>query len=77
MARNLTINRRDAANGAALGWGGPFPQGALMCMGDATVRMFLYSTYSGGVINDGVSTAPGLGAFLTPKGGESVVLPDA
>jgi type II secretory pathway pseudopilin PulG len=52
----------DLANG---GWGGPFPQGALMGMGDGTVRMFPYAM-SGTVF----------GAFLTPNGDEKVELPD-
>jgi hypothetical protein len=48
-------------------------------MGDATVRLFPYTTYNGGVINAGVSTVttPGIGAFMTPTGGESATLPDA
>jgi hypothetical protein len=58
-------------------WGSPFPQGALMCMGDATVRMYPYST-GGGTIANGVSLEPAgvvnLPAFLTPTGGESVVI---
>jgi hypothetical protein len=45
------------------GWGGPYPQGALMAMGDATVRMFPYSMNN-------------FGAFLTPTGGEKDGLPD-
>jgi hypothetical protein len=44
-------------------WGGPFPQGALMCMGDGSVRMFPYS-------------AVNFPAFLTPTGNEPVNLPD-
>jgi prepilin-type N-terminal cleavage/methylation domain-containing protein len=44
-------------------WGGPFPQGGLMGMGDATVRMFPYS----------IANLPW---FLTPNGGEIVTLPD-
>jgi hypothetical protein len=56
-------------------------------MGDATVRMFPYSTYSGGTISGtGVAsswasgTANGLAAFLTPSGGTpegAPTLPDA
>jgi prepilin-type N-terminal cleavage/methylation domain-containing protein len=45
-------------------WGGPFPQGGLMGMCDATVRMFPYNVQST------------LGAFLTPTSGEVVTLPD-
>ncbi len=48
------------------GWGGPYPQGALMAMGDATVRMFPY-TISPQIF----------GELLTPTGGEKVTLPDA
>jgi len=44
-------------------WGGPFTQGGLMGMGDATVRMFPYSMQN-------------LGAFLTPSNNENVTLPD-
>ena len=51
------------AGAALIPWGGPFPQGALMVMGDATVRMFPYQMEN-------------LGAFLTPTNGEDVVLPD-
>jgi hypothetical protein len=78
-ARNVTTNRRDMTGDRSLNWGGPFPQGALMAMGDATVRLFPYTSYSGGVITAGVSTVttPGLGAFLTPTGGEAAMLPDA
>lgn len=52
-----------APNLAGGGWGGPFPQGAMIAMGDATVRMFPYSTNN-------------FGAFLTPTGDEKVELPD-
>jgi hypothetical protein len=44
-------------------WGGPFPQGGLMGMADATVRMFPYQTAN-------------LPWFLTSNGGEIVTLPD-
>jgi prepilin-type N-terminal cleavage/methylation domain-containing protein len=50
-------------NGAMYCWGGPFAQGGLMGMGDATVRMFPYSTTN-------------LPSFLTANGGETVTLPD-
>ena len=54
----------DSDNAPTIGsWGGPFPQGSLMCMGDSTVRMFPYSVQN-------------LGAFLTPDGGEVVVTGD-
>ena len=56
--------QRDSDKAPTVGsWGGPFPQGALMGMGDATVRMFPY-------------TLKNLGEFLTPNGGEVVNLPD-
>jgi prepilin-type N-terminal cleavage/methylation domain-containing protein len=48
-----------------LSWGGPFPQGALIGMADATVRLFGYSL-------NGAT----FGAFLTPSGNEVVQLPD-
>lgn len=55
---------RDSANNPGIGsWGGPFPQGGLMAMADATVRMFPYATQN-------------FSAFLTPTGDEAVVLPD-
>ncbi len=44
-------------------WGGPFSQGGLMGMADATVRMFPYQTNN-------------LPQFLTSNGGEVVTLPD-
>jgi len=50
---------------AKLNWGGPFTQGALMGMGDGTVRMFNYTSYIGTFVN-----------LLTPTGGEQVILPD-
>jgi len=57
----------NAATGKATlnAWGGPFSQGALIGMGDGTVRLFPYSM-SGAVF----------GSFLTPSGGETTVLPD-
>ncbi len=59
---------RDTQATTATGslWGGPYAQGALMGMGDGTVRMFPYSM-SGAVF----------GAFLTPNNGEITTLPDA
>jgi hypothetical protein len=59
---------RDSAGtprNAARGWGGPFQQGGLMCMADATVRMFPYAM-----------GATGLQPFMTPTGNEKVELPD-
>ncbi len=59
----VTLQRDSAANPGIGSWGGPFPQGGLMAMADATVRMFPYSMQ-------------GFGEFLTPTGGEVVILPD-
>ncbi len=54
---------RDSAQPPTFGsWGGPFPQGALIAMGDATVRMFPYTTVN-------------FGDYLTPSGGEDIRLP--
>ena len=53
------------ADAALIPWGGPFPQGVLMGMGDGTVRMFPYKM-------SGVT----FGAFLTPTNNEVVELPD-
>jgi len=64
----------DLTTGTAVGaWGGPYPQGGLMGMADATVRMFPYSMGIGVV--SGVN-GTGLSAFLTPSNGEVVTLPD-
>ena len=55
---------RDADEAPGIGsWGGPLPQGALMGMGDGTVRLFPYGMKS-------------FSAFLTPRGNEVVNLPD-
>lgn len=64
---NVTMQRDglNAINLTSGGWGGPFPNGALMAWCDATVRMVPYST------NPNV-----LGAYLTPTNGETVTLPD-
>ena len=51
-ARNSTTNQQDMVGNAGRTWGGPFPQGALMGMGDGTVRTFPY-TCTGGNIRDG------------------------
>jgi hypothetical protein len=56
--------QRDSLNPPLVGsWGGPFPQGALMGMGDGTVRLFPYSTGNFNI-------------FLTPTGNEFAILPD-
>jgi hypothetical protein len=62
----LLAQDKSTVNGAVQRWGGPFPQGGLMCMGDATVRLFNYRI-----------TAASFIGFLTPHGGESAALPDA
>jgi hypothetical protein len=52
-------------------WGGPFSQGALMGLGDGTVRMFPYTMLT--------TASPAnncFGSFLTPNNGEVVVIPD-
>src|SRR5262249_39625432 len=59
---------RDSATPALLaagGWGGPYPQGALMVWCDGTVRMVAYTT-----------PADVVGAYMTPTGREEVALPD-
>jgi prepilin-type N-terminal cleavage/methylation domain-containing protein len=55
---------RDSDEAPTIGsWGGPLPQGALMAMGDGTVRLFPYSIQN-------------FSGFLTPSGNEVLVLPD-
>jgi hypothetical protein len=61
--RGMTLQRDSATLPNVGSWGGPFPQGGLMAMGDATVRAFPY-----GMAN--------LGDFLTPTGNERITLPD-
>jgi hypothetical protein len=88
------VNSRDSSNPPSVpgNWGGPFPQGCLMCMADATVRLFPYSMTGGNIVDgvnrpscpSGLSTEPheglpmayGFGTFLTPCGGETVTIPD-
>jgi prepilin-type N-terminal cleavage/methylation domain-containing protein len=62
-AVTLAVDSTTTPTGTS--WGGPFPQGALVGMADATVRMFTYSL-----------SGTTYGAFLTPNGGEIVQLPD-
>ena len=62
----LAPDNTNPPNLKAGGWGGPYPQGGLMAMGDGTVRMFAYS----------LSPAT-FGELLTPTGGENVTLPDS
>ena len=60
----VSLKRTNSSDAPGVGsWGGPFPQGGLMGMGDGTVRMFPYTMLNAG-------------AFLTPNGGEVVMLPD-
>ena len=59
----VMLSKDSAAPPGVGSWGGPLPQGALMAMGDGTVRLFPYTT-------------PNFSAFLTPTGAEGVVLPD-
>jgi len=77
--RNLVVHQSDktaaTATAQQVTWGGPFSQGGIMCMGDGTVRMFPYGSYSGTSITSGVGTG-GFAPFLTPSGGEAVTLPD-
>ena len=88
MCRGNTkvVNAQDSADSQPGNWGGPFPQGSLMGMGDGTVRLFSY-TYTGGIIANGICTGARpeaiegvcssaiFGDFLTPTGGEVVVIP--
>ena len=55
----------DTPRNANRGWGGPYQQGCLFAMCDATVRMFPYAL-----------AGEKLQPFLTPNGKESVELPD-
>ena len=56
--------KRDSDEVPTIGsWGGPFSQGALMCMADGSVHLFPYATQN-------------FGAFLTPTGNEGVAVPD-
>jgi len=57
--------QRDSATPQPTGWGGPYPQGALMVWCDGTVRMVPYT-----------ASPEVFGAYLTPIGAEEVALPD-
>lgn len=57
--------QRDGSTPNPTGWGGPYPQGALLVWCDGTVRIVAYDT-----------TPIVFGAYLTPRGGETVPLPD-
>jgi hypothetical protein len=61
FARDSAATPRNAERG----WGSPYEMGCLMCMCDATVRMFPYSL-----------GAADLQPFMTPNGKELVELPD-
>ncbi len=65
LSVELRRDNADPPDFKAGGWGGPFSQGALMAMGDASVRMFTFDM-SGEVF----------AAFLTPTGSERVELPE-
>ena len=55
-------------------WGGPFRQGMLASWADATVRMWPYAV-GGGTIANGIARTNGdLAAYLTPTGGEVVLI---
>jgi hypothetical protein len=72
LARRSTTNQADRSGDTRPNWGGPFPQGCLFCMGDATVRMFPYRL-TGGVITNGAGgpmCAEIFAAYLTPTGGD-------
>jgi hypothetical protein len=58
-APNCALARDNSNSVTTTGtqWGGPFPQGGLMCMCDGTVRMFPYEM-----------SGTTFGAFLTPNG---------
>jgi len=74
----VTATNGPTPQSGARGWGSPFAQGCLFCMGDATVRMFPYSigggTFTGAVGIGSANTV--LSSFQTPTGGEVVTLPD-
>ena len=72
FARDSTTTTR----GAVRGFGSPFAQGCLFCMGDATVRMFPYAIGVGTYNAATPSLSTGLIAFQTPNAGEVVTLPD-
>lgn len=68
------VNSPDAESSLPGNWGGPFSQGSLMAMADASVRLFPY-TVTGGTISDGECDGGDgdhhpFGPFLTPSGGE-------
>jgi type II secretory pathway pseudopilin PulG len=65
FARDSEDTRRDAARG----WGGPWAQGCLLCMGDATVRLFGYELPTGLFgTGTGIGIPGTLSEWLTPTG---------
>ena len=73
--RNVVLGRDSSDPPSQPGnWGGPFPQGALMCFADGTVMMRPYTMRVGGPIVNGTTNFPGhasmFAAQLTPNGGE-------
>jgi prepilin-type N-terminal cleavage/methylation domain-containing protein len=75
LCRTSTTIQTDTAGGG--NWGSPWPQGCLIGMADATVRMFPYSLTGGTISAAGVGSSPAvMAAFLTPSGNETVTLPD-
>ncbi len=76
--QNCTVFGRDSTvTTNTTQWGSPYAQGALMGMGDGTVRMFPYNIPTGNPLTSGTATANTLGAFMSPSGGEAATLPDA
>ena len=79
----ITMQRDQPGTTTVNAWGSPFAQGSLFAMADATVRMFPYSMSAGGAISAAGLFVPTVandfahvGAFMTPTGNETVVLPD-
>ncbi len=71
----IAVLSRDTSTApTSVNWGSSFPQGALMCMCDATVRMFPYQL--NGQATSGGTVGGAFGQFLTPTNGEVVTLPD-
>ncbi len=76
--QNCTVFGRDSTASNTTQWGSPYAQGALMGMGDGTVRMFPYNiTVGNPSTSTGSATANTLGVFMSPSGGEASTLPDA
>jgi hypothetical protein len=70
LCRSGRSNAQDAPDVPPGSWGGPFPQGSLMCMADGSVHIFTY------VAADHSSLPNSFAAFLTPNGKEEVILPN-